>query len=311
MSPSTEQDVTFTEEVPRIPPRRGDAHKGEFGRVLVVAGSAGMVGAACLAAEAALRSGAGLVTLAVPRSLQDVAATKLTSVMTAGLAETPARSLDPRALGELRRLAPGVDSVAAGPGLGRHPDTLLFARQLPVVLECPLVLDADALVALAEHPENIAREAPTVITPHPGEMARLTGLSIAQVQARRVEEAVAAARRLRCVVVLKGAGTVVTDGRRVYVNRTGNPGMATGGSGDVLTGMVAGLLPQMKDAFEAAVLAVYAHGLAGDRARDRLGEIGMTAEDILREVPPALRSRVGEGAGPQPDGAPEGGTASA
>ena len=294
-------EVTFTEEVPRLPRRRAEAHKGDFGRVLVVAGSAGMVGAACLAAEAALRSGAGLVTLALPRSLQDVAAGKLTSVMTAGLAETPARSFDPRALEELRRLAVGFDCLAAGPGFGRHPDTVLFARQLPVVLEGPLVLDADALFALAEQPENISREAPTVITPHPGEMARLTGLRIDQVQAQRVEEAVAAARRLHCVVVLKGAGTVVTDGQRAYVNRTGNPGMATGGSGDVLTGMVAGLVPQVEDAFSAAVLAVYAHGLAGDRARDRLGEVGLTAEDILQEVPQALRGQVEGGSAAPPE----------
>jgi NAD(P)H-hydrate epimerase len=216
--------------------------------------------------------------------------------MTLGLAETPARSFSPRALEELRIAAQGFDCVAVGPGFGRHPETVLFAQQVPTVLEVPLVLDADILFALADTPENLRREQPTVITPHPGEMARLAGLRVAEVQANRLEQAVAFAQRCRCVTVLKGVGTVVTDGRRAYVNTTGNPGMATAGSGDVLTGMVAGLFPQMKDPFAAAVLAVYAHGLAGDRARDRLGEVGMTAEDILAEVPLALRSQV-EGGG--------------
>jgi len=298
---------TMTDAVPRLAPRRRDAHKGDFGHVLVVAGSSGMMGAACLAAQAALRSGAGLVTLAVPRSLQDVAAAKLTSIMTLGLAETPARSFSPGALEELRIAAQGFDCVAVGPGLGRSPETLLFAQQVPTVLEVPLVLDADALFALAHKPENIHREQPTVITPHPGEMARLAGLRVADVQANRLEHAVAFAQRYRCVTVLKGAGTVVTDGRRAYVNTTGNPGMATAGSGDVLTGMVAGLLPQMKDPFVAAVLAVYAHGLAGDRARDRLGEVGMTAEDILAEVPLALRAQAeGDGKSEQAPTAPPG-----
>jgi NAD(P)H-hydrate epimerase len=283
---------TMTTVLPRLARRERDTHKGDFGRVLVVAGSSGMMGAACLTAQAALRSGAGLVTLAVPRSLQDVAATKLTSIMTLGLAETPARSFSARGLEELRTAANAFDCVAAGPGLGRHPETLLFAQQLPTVLEGPLVLDADALFALAEKPENILREAPTVITPHPGEMARLVGLRVRELQANRLEYAVTFAQRYSCVTVLKGAGTAVTDGRRVYVNTTGNPGMATAGSGDVLTGMIAGLLPQMKDAFSAAVLAVFAHGLAGDRARDRLGEVGMTADDILAEVPLALWSQV-------------------
>jgi NAD(P)H-hydrate epimerase len=299
--------LTVTEVVPRLARRARDTHKGDFGRVLVVAGSSGMMGAACLTAQAALRSGAALVTLAVPRSLQDVAATKLTSVMTLALAETPARSFSPRALEELRTAAKDFDCVAAGPGLGRHPETVLFAQQLPTVLEGPLVLDADGLFALAEKPENLLREAPTVITPHPGEMARLTGLRVGEVQANRREHAAAFAQRYRCVTALKGAGTVVTDGQRLYVNTTGNPGMATAGSGDVLTGMIAGLLPQMKDVFSAAVLAVYAHGLAGDRARDRLGEVGLTAEDILAEVPLALWSQVeGSPGSHEAPGAPPG-----
>jgi NAD(P)H-hydrate epimerase len=227
--------------------------------------------------------------------------------MTLGLAETPARSFSPRALEELRIAAQGFNCVAVGPGLGRHPETVLFAQQVPTVLEVPLVLDADILFALAAKPENIQREQPTVITPHPGEMARLTGLRVAEVQANRLEHAVAFAQRYRCVTVLKGAGTVVTDGRQAYVNTTGNPGMATAGSGDVLTGMVAGLLPQMKDPFTAAVLAVYAHGLAGDRARDRLGEVGLTAEDILAEVPLALWSQAeGSVGGRQAPWAPPG-----
>jgi len=289
---SPQPEFVVTETVPRLPRRRRDAHKGDFGRVLVVAGAPGMIGAACLAAQAALRSGAGLVTLAVPRSLQGLAATKLTSVMTLGLAQTPAGSFSPRALEEIRKVAGDFDCLAAGPGLGRHPDTAFFAEQLPAAVELPMVLDADALFALAQEPGNIRREAPTIVTPHPGEMARLTGLHSSEVQADRVGRAAEFARQQRCVTVLKGAGTVVTDGERVYVNTTGNPGMATGGSGDVLTGMVVGLLAQMEDAFSAAVLAVYCHGLAGDRARERLGELGLTAEDILEEVPQTLRLQV-------------------
>jgi len=287
-----ESELVSVRDVPRLRRRHKDAHKGDFGRVLIVGGTSGMLGASCMAAEAALRSGAGLVTLAVPRSLQDVAAAKLTSVMTLGFAETPARSFSTRALDEVQRIQGNFDCIAAGPGFGRHPNTVLFARELPRIIECPLVLDADGLFAFAERPHLLHREAPTIVTPHPGEMSRLTGLSIREVQSDRRGCAVEYASRSRAVVVLKGAGTVVTDGRRAYVNDTGNPGMATGGSGDVLTGMVAGLIPQCEDAFSAAALAVYCHGLAGDRARDRLGELGLTAEDILADVPLALWSRV-------------------
>jgi len=277
------------DRLPRLATRPRDAHKGDFGRVLVVAGSRGMVGAGALAAQAALRSGAGLVTLATPAMVEQAAATKLTCATTLPLPDRPGGALAPAAARRVLSAADGFDVVALGPGLSLHAAPAV--RALVPRLRLPLVLDADGLNALAGRAGLLLRRpAPTVLTPHPGELARLTGRSVADIQARRAEAAARHAREWRCIVLLKGAGTVVTDGRRVYVNRTGNPGMATGGSGDVLTGVIAALIGQGLPAFEAAALGARLHGRAGDLAARERGEVSLIATDLLDTLPRAFRS---------------------
>ena len=262
-------------DVPRLPARRAESHKGDYGRVLVVAGSRGFSGAAVLCGRAALRGGAGLVTVACPRDVQDVVAAGNPCYMTAAL---PDRAAD----------LPGADVVAAGPGLGHAPNVAGLVRELVAGFAGPLVLDADALAAVA--PGALARPVPAVLTPHPGEFARLVGRPVAEVQADREAMAVAYARAWGVVLLLKGSGTVVTDGVRVFVNETGNPGMATGGSGDVLTGLIAALLGQRLPPFEAAALGAWAHGRAGDLAAEQFGEVSLTAADLLDFLPAALKA---------------------
>lgn len=278
-------------DIPQIERRRPESHKGDYGRVLVIGGSQGMLGAACLAAIAALRSGAGLVTLAVGRPLMAGAAAKVTSALTYPIERVAAN--DAPSLGALQEvvsLAQTMDAVALGPGLGRHYSTEKFVHAFVRRCDKPMVIDADALNALATCPSALnERAAPTVITPHPGEMARLCACRVDEVNARREPVAAEFAKEHRSVVVLKGHGTVVSDGERVFVNPTGNPGMATGGAGDVLTGAIAALLGRGMDAFDAAVLGTYLHGLAGDIACGRKGENGMIASDILRALPHAFR----------------------
>ena len=271
--------------------RPATAHKGNFGHVLVVGGSRGMVGAACLAAQGALRAGTGLVTLAVPRSLQDVAAAKLTEVMTSGLPEIPDGAVGREALPVVTSLLGNKAALATGPGLGRHPETAALVRELVRTASCPVVLDADGLNAFANEGARLAeRVAPLVVTPHPGEMGRLMGKSPAEIEADRIGNATEAARAWGAVVVLKGARTVVASPNGYLgINTTGNPGMATGGSGDVLTGVIAALLAQGLDPFRAAAAGVYLHGRAGDLAAVETGEMGLVAGDLLRFLPTACR----------------------
>jgi len=281
-----------------LPRRARESHKGDFGRVLVVAGSRGMAGAAVLAGTAALRGGAGLVRIAVPRSIAAIVATGHPCYMTADFAEDDHGRLGAAALDELRPHLDWCSVVVLGPGLGQSD--ALGALVSAVVTGCdrPLVLDADSLNLLAAgRLERLAgRAAPTVLTPHPGEFARLTGEPAPVGEHRRMEAAQAflgkTVAATPCVLVLKGAGTIVADANRMYINRTGNPGMATGGTGDVLAGLLGALLGQGLDAFEAAALAVHVHGLAGDRAAERLGEASLLATDVLEELPAALRDRV-------------------
>ena len=262
--------------------RRPDAHKGRFGHVLVLAGSTGFAGAACLCAQAALGSGAGLVTLGVPASLLPVVAAKLTACMTRPFREVPGGAFSLGALGDILAFAEACDVVALGPGIGRRRSTEMLVHALVRRLGCPLVLDADGLNALEGRLGVLpAARASLVLTPHPGEMARLTGLSTADIQAQRPMVAAELARAHGLILVLKGHRTVVADGREVYENHTGNPGMASGGTGDVLTGIIAGLLAQRLEPFEAACLAVYLHGLAGDLAVAETGEQALTATDLL------------------------------
>lgn len=274
-----------------LPRRTGSEHKGDFGRVLVIAGSRGMSGAAVLAAEAAARSGAGLVTLGVPAGIHDIAENKLTEVMTFPLPQTDRGTLSISALEEIINRANSSDVLAIGPGLGTGPDIADLVKEVLLHLEKPCVLDADGLNALAGKTELFKAVQPDlVLTPHPGEMARLTGRTIEQIQNDRLGVTAAKAVQWGTVVALKGAGTVVAgpDGT-LYINNTGNPGMAAGGSGDILTGMVAGLIAQSVEALPATAAAVYLHGLAGDAVARQKGMAGLLASDMLEQLPAVFK----------------------
>ena len=278
------------DDLPELPPRPAQAHKGDFGRVLIVAGAPGMTGAGVLAATAALRAGAGLLTLAAPEGLAKVLEMKCTEVMTRNLTETSEGTLAAAAAREVLELAGRMDVVALGPGLSTHKETAQVVQQLVSGLRCPAVVDADGLNALAGHSTALDNpEGPRIVTPHPGEMSRLMEHPVEEINLhrRRMAEAFAAAHR--CVVVLKGAGTVVTDGELTYINQTGNPGMATAGSGDVLTGVIAGLVGQGLTALEASALGVYLHGAAGDLAAEAVGEVSLMAGDLLDYLPGAVQ----------------------
>lgn len=275
----------------RLPARPPAGHKGTFGHVLVVAGSEGKTGAAALAAHGAGRAGAGLVTIACPASLNDILEAKCTEAMTVPVAETPGRGLGRGAEKALLELAAGRDVVALGPGIGADPETAALVRALVPVLPRPLVLDADGLNAIAADPALLKRrEAPTIVTPHPGEAARLLGMEARAVNTDRVGAARAVSERTGAVVVLKGAATITAapDGR-VIVNPTGGPNLGTGGTGDVLTGVVAGLLAQGLAPLEAAALGAYLHGFAADRLAERLGPAGALAEDVAAMIPAAMQ----------------------
>jgi NAD(P)H-hydrate epimerase len=276
-------------QVPRLAPRAAESNKGNFGRVLIVAGSRGMTGAAVLCGTAALRGGAGLVRLAVPAEVLPIVAAGNPCYMTAGLPHDAQGRLDAVAEAVLLGILHANDVAAAGPGLGQSPAITRLVRAL-LQTPTPLVLDADGLNVVQDDTTPLrGRQTPLVITPHPGEFARLVKSEVATVLARREELAVRFAAEHDLVLVLKGHRTLVTDGRRIYRNTTGNPGMATGGTGDVLTGLIAALLGQHQEAFAAAQLGVYLHGLAGDVARDDLGEISLIASDLLEYLPRAFQ----------------------
>ncbi len=252
--------------------RLPDSHKGTYGRVLVVAGSAGMAGAAVLAGSAALRGGAGLVTVACPAAIQDIVAIGNPCFTTFGFRNSQ----------EVLDRAAAFDVLAVGPGLGTQPYTaelvLALVQQLP---DKPIVLDADGLNNLEPIPDLRSRTAPLVMTPHPGEFAKLHGKTTADVQANREPLAIEFARTHGVVLLLKGHRTIVTDGEHIYTNATGNPGMATGGCGDVLTGLIAALVGQKISAFEAACLGAHVHGRAGDLAATEVGQTALIASDLL------------------------------
>ena len=278
-------------EIPLLPRRRFDSHKGSFGKVLIAAGSHGMAGAAVLCGRAALRSGAGLVQVATPSCVQAIVAAGNPCYTTFALHQNVDGTLADSAAADLVAWALSADAVAIGPGLGQGNDVKPFVRRVLAELQkMPMVVDADALNALAPFTHEFKnRSHPLVLTPHPGEFARLTGRSMEEVRTHREELAHDFAAKFGVVLLLKGAGTVVADGTRLYRNSTGNPGMATGGSGDVLTGAIVALLGQGLSPFEAAVLGAWVHGRAGDRASAALGEIGMTAADIVEQLPQAFR----------------------
>ncbi|HYE88737.1 MAG TPA: NAD(P)H-hydrate dehydratase, partial [Vicinamibacterales bacterium] len=272
-----------------IQPRAADAHKGDFGRVLVVAGSMGKSGAAVLCAQGALRAGAGLVTVASPRSCQPLIAAHGVEYMTEGVDETAEGTVHYAAAD--RVLGIDADVIVAGPGLGRGEAVTTFVRELLDKHEGPLVLDADALNAFADEPGLlVGRDGrDLIITPHPGEMARLVGCTVEDLQADRIGIATDFAKRHKLYLVLKGYRTlVVTPDERVFVNPTGSPGMATGGTGDVLAGMLGACLAHLLDAEAACKLAVYLHGSAGELADADNGEVSMTAGDLVDHIGDAI-----------------------
>ena len=282
--------TTDIKDLLKIEKRPRDAHKGNFGHVLVVAGSPGMTGAGCMAATAAQRAGAGVVTLAMHQDLNEIAEIKLTSAMSLPLPPADSGILGMQAALKILDIADRFDLAVVGPGLGQDIRTARMVRKLVRELELPLVLDADGLNAMSGNLEYFQeRRAPAILTPHPGEMQRLAGFdTTAEVQKARREVAVQFAAEHSVWLVLKGHGTVVTDGEQAFVNPTGNPGMATGGSGDVLTGLIAGLMCQDMDGFGATCLGAFVHGLAGDLAAQEKGELSLTPEDLLDSVPEAF-----------------------
>jgi len=281
-----------------LPPRPADSHKGSFGHVLVVAGSRGKSGAAALAAAGAARIGAGLVTIACPESAHAAIAAHSAEAMSAALPETPGGALSLAAEREILALAAALSTrggqlaVVLGPGLSREPQSLELARRLALRLRAPLVLDADAAVAFAGAlPSLAARRAPCVLTPHPGEAAALLGGAAAQINRDRVGAARSLAGQSGAVALLKGAATVAAaPGRRSVVNFTGGPLLAAGGSGDVLAGVVGGLLAQGLGALEAAALAAYVHGAAADRLAARRGSAGTLAGELAAALPETVHA---------------------
>jgi len=283
--------LLVAEELGRaLPVRPPAAHKGAFGHVLLVAGAEGKAGAAVLAARASIAAGAGLTTVASPRRLGPSLASGCPEAMSLPVDETASGALVETALETLVAAAAERTVVAVGPGIGREETTERLVRELVRATDRPLVLDADGLNAFAGRIEELAaRPGPTVLTPHPGEAARLLGRSTGDVQADRLGAVRELARRAAAVVALKGAGTLVASPEgEVWINRTGNPGMATGGSGDVLTGVVAARLAQGDTAEFAAALAVHWHGLAGDLAAERVGGPAVAATDLLADLGPAF-----------------------
>lgn len=280
--------------LPLLPRREADTHKGTYGRVLVLAGSVGMTGAACLTSEAALRGGAGLVVLGIPKSLNPIVASKLTCVITKPLPETREQTFSYKARDEIVAMSQAAQAVALGPGLSQNPDTKRLVLYLLENLGGCLVVDADAINALAEKSDVLGRvKADVILTPHPGEMDRLMGLdqsSSSRIRSRRVVVAAEFVKRYPHVtLVLKGHRTLVARGDELYECMTGNPGMASAGTGDVLTGLIAGLWAQRwASAFEVARLGVYLHGLAGDMASKVTGEFSLTATDVLDALPGAF-----------------------
>jgi NAD(P)H-hydrate epimerase len=286
----TEQEVAAI-----LPPRESDSHKGDYGRLLVVAGSRGKSGAAALVCRAALRSGAGLVTAATSRSAQPILAGHLAEMMTEALEETEQGAIARAAAPALAALERACDVMVIGPGLTAGQETASLVRDLVATAQVPVVLDADGLNAYAGRSGELEAQVPLVVTPHPGEMARLLSppggqpVGAAQVQEDRIGVARTLATRRSCYVILKGHRTVIADPEGdVWINTTGNPGMASGGTGDALTGIVAALLAQGISPLESCALAVYVHGLAGDLAAADIGETSLMAGDLIDYLPEAF-----------------------
>lgn len=268
-----------------LPDRRSDSHKGDYGKILLLCGSRGYTGAAALAAMGALRSGAGLVYLGVPESIYAIEAVKLTEPVVFPLPDQ-CGMLSADALAQLSDMLPRMDAVLIGPGLGISEGTSQIVQYILKEAKCPVVLDADGISIAASH-KDILRErtSATVLTPHAGEFSRLTGT----MPTDRVSNAKDAARDMNVIMVLKGHETVITDGKCCYINNTGNPGMAVGGSGDVLAGVIVSLLGQGVDPLLSAACGVWLHGAAGDVCAESIGQYGMLPGDMLNVLPRLLK----------------------
>ena len=268
-----------------LPDRAVDAHKGDFGKILLLCGSKGYTGAAYLAAMGALRSGAGLVFLGVPESIYAIEAVKLNEAIVFSLPDE-AGKLSAAAIPEIMKRLPKMDAILIGPGLGQGRGTFEVVKAVLEYAACPVVLDADGINLIASHKDIVrGRTAPTILTPHGGEFARLGG----NPEEDRRTAAEAMAQELNCVILLKGHHTVITNGTATYINPTGNPGMAVGGSGDVLAGVITALLGQGIEPLKAAACGAWLHGAAGDCCAAEIGQYGMLPSDMLRVLPRLLK----------------------
>lgn len=282
--------MEIIEAIPKLEPRAVDGHKGIYGKVCIIAGSLGMSGAAAIVGRAALRSGAGLVRVATPKGILPIVASLEPSFTTIPLPQDSRGRIGAKAANIIIEALEQNDAAGAGPGIGVSSELRSVIGSILEQDKLRLVIDADGLNNLAVMKNWPAKlKAELILTPHPGEMRRLwSGLFRDEIPSDRTQQAVQLSQKTSAVVVLKGAGTVVTDGKKVYINKTGNPGMATAGSGDVLTGVITALLGQGLSSFDSAVLGVYAHGLAGDIAAEKLGQVGMICTDIIDSLPEAF-----------------------
>lgn len=271
-------------------PRKKNSHKGDFGRVFVLAGSEGLTGAAYLTAAAAVKTGAGLVTLGVPRKVYTVLARRNAEVMVRPFPSTSAGTFSFAALKPVLNFLKSQDVLALGPGISQNPETQKWAAGILMKNRRPAVLDADGLNALQNNPGLLKKiNGPLILTPHPGEFARLFGKKVSADEKDRREKAVWAAKTYGVYVVLKGSRTVAAGPKgELFINTTGNPGMAKGGSGDILTGIIAALLGQKFSAWDAARFGTYIHGLSGDLAARKTGEASLTASDLIAWLPAAI-----------------------
>jgi ADP-dependent NAD(P)H-hydrate dehydratase len=278
-------------KIPRLKPRAADAHKGDFGKICIIAGSIGMSGAAALAGRAALRAGAGLVRVATPKSVLPIIASIEPCLTTIPLAEDNAGRIAASAANTILNLIPDNDCIAFGPGLGITQGVSSVLQRLLEQKGLRLIIDADGLNNLSKINDWPSQnKADIILTPHPGEMKRLwTGFFRTPLPADRKTQAIQMANKTGTTVVLKGKGTVVSNGEKLFINKTGNPGMATGGTGDVLTGIITALVGQGFSNFDAAVLGVYVHGLAGDIAAKKLGQISLIASDVIESLGEAFK----------------------
>ncbi|MCK4777304.1 MAG: NAD(P)H-hydrate dehydratase [Actinomycetia bacterium] len=273
-----------------IPHRRINSHKKSVGKVLVIAGSQGMTGAAVLACRSALRTGAGTVVLACPEGLNQIFEIKLTETMTRPLSQTEEGTISPNAIETVIEMSKDFDVILIGPGLSLNKETKVFIRAIIKKANMPIVIDADGLNALSESPGILLkRNIETIITPHPGELGRLLKISADEIQKDRLKWAKEAYRKLNAVTILKGERSLITEKNHTVINLSGNPGLSTAGTGDVLAGMIASLWAQGVPAFQAGILGTYLHGIAADIAVEELTEWGLLAGDVLKHIPKAIK----------------------